>query len=852
MINSNYFKKSLVCSLSLIFLLGFVLSLSAKSIAILTSGGDNSYEVNEWRKNNIDAVETKLKEMGVNDCRQALDKKTFESHIEKASQELNSGDELVLYFNGHGGVEKKTNAYFVFAKADHGSEDRFLSIAEVRKLLAKLKPGVKVYIAVHSCYSGTFIEGLEKDPHVAVAVSSSGEQVAHRYVETQRIISQSGNTLFENTWVNWRNWPDGFAEGLKGENLAEAFQKGAQQGKKDAIEKGQSKKESFLDNPLDFKRGHLEKVENSPEGMKCTLKVGEGNVIVIIPRGETTNILGLSTSELQKCFDIEISGKAEFTRDGLFKPTTVKVIKFSGKFQVVEVPKKKSEIDNKTVLTLKANMVKPDGLKNVTQTIYVDKDDPVWKDLEKYQWYTFDGEVFESKIVGTNLKRVDPDPCSLGGHVESVDRDKKTFKVAIDTPKEFKGSTREAAIKEGENLPLWLQYCLMVDFEGVITKETLKDVTNIRVREETFVGTIKSIDGTGTKFTVLIKEQPNRYTNQIKEVEARPKITVPKNAKPGNKIYFHGKCYGKEVKDAHDINVISQETKTEKKLYYGMNIKPGWTSWGLGDFATSAKTLKYMGKEYPCMETIKTKEISGSASIDIGIYIAYHLGDTKIVGLDLGYRNFPGGTFVQGWSSHIDAMTQKLKLSASEIPVEFFYKQPIKKGLPLLVKLTGGFSFCRARIAYDYNLQYFKNNMINRSPGIENHYSRGNLKDSNLGLHFSLGAEYILNKKMSLTFDAGWVLARFKKLTGALIDQLGNSTQSLLTMENNPFGELLGHRSLADLVGSGARPAVVDLSGIRLSLGFQYSFDIPFFKKITHKKPGSNEIDLENKEPEIK
>ncbi len=840
MINEKYFKRSLACCLSLVLLLGFAVTVSAKSIAILTSGGDRNSTVDEWRNENIQVVEEKLNGMGITDCRKAFDKETFKKHIDDAIAELTCGDTLVLYFNGHGDDDKVS---FVFDRASHTSANRFLSIRDVRNWLSELQPCVKVYIAIHSCYSGFFIKELEKDPHVVVAVSSAGNDVAHKYPERSPLFGD---------YVNWRNWPHGFAAGLGGENLADAFQKGARNGDKYAMATGGNKREPFRDNPQDFKRGHLENVERTGDEMRCTLKVGDWNVTVIIPRGKATNIPGLYTSEFQPCFDIEVSGKATFTEDGFFKPTRVNVIKFKGKFHVVKVSKRLVLIDKKRVYYLRAHMFKPDGLKNSTQTIYVDKDDPVWKDMEVCQWYTFDGEVFEgSNIVGTNLERAEPEPCTLGGHVESVDKENRTFKVAIDTPADLKGNTREAAIKEGEDLPSWLQGCLMVDFEGIITKDTLNDVIDIRVREESFYGIILSIDEARTMFTVRITTDPYRYARETKEVEVRTGKTVPERARPGMGVYFHGKCYGQEVNDAHDIH-CREEEKTEKKLGYGMNIKSGWTSWGPGDFAASQKTLEHMGEYYPCIETVQTKEIGGSVCVDVNIQVAYHLTNSHTAGINLGYRKLPGGTFEQAWSTHTDAVSQKMKLSASEIPLEFFYKMPIKKGLPLFVTLTGGFSFCSARLGYDYNLQYSEITGISRSSSLQNYFSRGNLKDSIVGLNFSLGAEYSLNKKMALSFGAGWALARFKKLTGTLIDRFGNSTESLLTMEDNSIGELLGHRSLADLPGSAARPAIVDLSGMRFSLGFQYLFDIPFLKKKADKKPEANETEVKNKEPEIR
>ncbi len=339
---------------------------AAETIAIGTSGGDANDVVDEWRLDNVRKFCRKVKEAGADECHRAYSKARLEEKVREAVGKLECGDNLVLFFNGHGARSKG----FVFDREAHGSKDRFLKPEELREWLEELAPCAKIYVAWHACYSGRFIAAIADDPRVAVAVSSAGrDQKAHKKPRRSELLGG---------YVNWRNWPDGFVSELgEGESWAEIFQRAAREGKAGAEQTGDGKTRAWKDKPQDFKRGHVEKVEKTVEGHKLTLEVGDGLVQVFVPDGTETNVDDLSAGEIVPCFDVEVSGEALFTEDGLFKPGTVHVTKLGVKFHVLEVDAKRGQVE--------IELVEPQGLRGLVRTV---KPVQLPEGIVYCQWYT--------------------------------------------------------------------------------------------------------------------------------------------------------------------------------------------------------------------------------------------------------------------------------------------------------------------------------------------------------------------------------------------------------------------------------------------------------------------------------
>jgi hypothetical protein len=841
----------------------------AKSIAILTSGGDSYSTVNNWRKKNVGKVGEKFKEMGIDECKEVFNKDDFFRQINEAVKSLKCGDELILFFNGHGskkgyilpekkpGSKKKpkpkksSGLFFIFDRQPHKSADRFLNIKDLRKKLGELKPCVKVYIAFHSCYSGNFIEELEKDSHVVVAVSSAGKnRLSHkrpRCTKTVRKYKYKGKwykeTMFQHDYVNWRNWPDGFMDGLKkGVGLAQAFQLAAKMGKQDAEKTGDKKKKPYKDNPQDFKRGHIEEIKKTRKGLECTLKVGDENIHVILPSAKKTNISGLLTYELKPCFDIEISGKATFTREGEFKPSKVTITKFKGKFHVIEIiDKDKGEI--------KVQLVQPEGLKDATKKVTLD---PVKKDVEVCQWYTFEGKVDGRKIIATKLKKAEPEAYKLGGHVKHVDKDKNEFQVDIYWPKE--SGKKTGKLKKEGTFPKWMQKCILVEFDGVVSGDSIRDVEDICVKEEIFQGKIKKIYRGRKKFKVHINNESHRYYCNIKKVYLKRGWSLPRSYRKGDVIRFKGKCYGKKIRQATIKSIVSrsQRKPRKKRVSFGTGIKTGVSYLALTDFTKSEKSFDYKDK-MPCYKTF-TNDGSGFFTGSAEIYAKYHFNNSHAAGLKIGYQVLPGGTFQQGWTSAYDVLNQKLGLSAQSVPIDVFYQIPFGNSSSLCFNFSGGIDFYRTNIDYNYFSKYFETDhpakilqrgsyrhYIETEQNMESKY-HGDLKKSGLGAHLSMGIEYALKDNLTLTFDLGYLFCKMKNFKGTMVDQDGVKNKMRLIMRENNFGEAIDFQSVSQELGDKVRSAVIDLTGLRFMAGVRYYFDMPFL--YGESKSDEDELDL--------
>ena len=90
------------------------------------------------------------------------------AEIEKAAQELSSGDFLFLTYSGHGGQVPDKNGE---GEADRSDEtwvlyDRELVDDELYALWAKFKPGVRIFVLSDSCHSGTVLRKFDDEKPV--------------------------------------------------------------------------------------------------------------------------------------------------------------------------------------------------------------------------------------------------------------------------------------------------------------------------------------------------------------------------------------------------------------------------------------------------------------------------------------------------------------------------------------------------------------------------------------------------------------------------------------------------------------------------------------------------------------
>jgi len=163
--------KALLISLSLLFflLLGSAtppISVHAgseadspRTVSIGINGGDRWEARDKEQKKQIEGFHEGIKKQDpAAECKTVTTKAGLVENLTElvaGEKKLKCGDQLVLFFAGHGGPES-----FYFAK-----EDESITLQEVLDLLKGLECCVKIHIVFSACYSGSWA-GLNKDVHV--------------------------------------------------------------------------------------------------------------------------------------------------------------------------------------------------------------------------------------------------------------------------------------------------------------------------------------------------------------------------------------------------------------------------------------------------------------------------------------------------------------------------------------------------------------------------------------------------------------------------------------------------------------------------------------------------------------
>jgi hypothetical protein len=94
-----------------------------------------------------------------------------------------------------------------------------------------------------------------------------------------------------------------------------------------------------------------------------------------------------------------------------------------------------------------------------------------------------------------------------------------------------------------------------------------------------------------------------------------------------------------------------------------------------------------------------------------------------------------------------------------------------------------------------------------------------------MGAHVTMGGQYFVgdSRRVAITFGAGYHFARLNNFTGALGDSDGQTTDSLLVMRPEDFGEVIGDYPAAQELPYGYRTAIIDFRGFRAYVGFTLS-----------------------------
>lgn len=532
--------KLIIRTAGIVLMLLTVSMAHATSVAVTTNGGDRDTYIDRWRGRNIDKVCRQLSMLGIRDCKKITTKAALEMAIQELVERLNCGDTLVLYFNGHGSEDRG----FVFDKEGHRSANRYVQPAEILQWLQGLACCVNVYIGWHACYSGRFTEELSADPHVKVAVSSaSPSKPSHRGV-----LRRPGLEDF----VSPLNWADGFADGLQaGGSLIDIFQRAARRAKAKAEETDGNKTDSYEDDPQDFKRGHIESVTRTPTGLSVLLKAGRDTVRVFIPNNGKTGVKGLEREELQYCMNIDVSGEAQFDRNGRFIATNVKVTHLGGKFHVLSVV-------NRAQKKVQVVYTEPAGIKNTIGIVVMD---PLPPDVQFCKWYQFHGAV-NGKIIISNpdsLRAAAPDHYEWKGHIQEVDPATGELVMKLSDPSPLRGNVVRVKPQPGQNIPNNIVACMNISFSGMpdaVDKVTLENPNTIGVPVENIRAHVEGIDPATGDIKVTIMGLPERRDGAV--VTAKPLQGENLDGLEACKtILFQGKVYGDEIRDASSIQIVN-------------------------------------------------------------------------------------------------------------------------------------------------------------------------------------------------------------------------------------------------------------------------------------------------------
>jgi hypothetical protein len=256
------------------------------------------------------------------------------------------------------------------------------------------------------------------------------------------------------------------------------------------------------------------------------------------------------------------------------------------------------------------------------------------------------------------------------------------------------------------------------------------------------------------------------------------------------------------------------KTNIFKSICFGLGFKTGGGLWGLEDFKNSHTYIENLYRD-SSVYTASTSGFGGSFSGQLELFARYIMPNAHELGLGTGFQYLPGGTFRQELTSEESTTTIEYGLSVFSIPVEVFYKVPIKiKKQPLFLTFTGGLDFRKATLNYDYTY-------ISSKGGAENSYLRGKLRDSGFGGHVSAGLEYPLKKNLHLTLDAGYSFGKLDEFKGTVSDEQGAQGEVILGKKGENGGYVIPFY-YSGSVCPHFNPAVVNLGGPAISVGIRY------------------------------
>lgn len=260
------------------------------------------------------------------------------------------------------------------------------------------------------------------------------------------------------------------------------------------------------------------------------------------------------------------------------------------------------------------------------------------------------------------------------------------------------------------------------------------------------------------------------------------------------------------------FSIFGLKAENGRDLKFNFTIAGGYALRSLDDFGISKESYVSFPLEMDYSVFTDGSQSSLFGGIDISL-------EFRNLGLSSGFRYFPGVAIENGMSGAEGSFSTKLDLSTFVIPVELYYKIPVKERF--YIKLGAGIEYYSASADYDYA----------DDMGNSGYFEHGNLKDTGIGGHVTLGTEYYLNarKNCALNFQISYHKVNLDDFKGNLLGSDGSNYQSQLVIERGPFGEFLNTHPISQSLPPGYKPAGINPGGFYLTAGITFTLYQPRF-----------------------
>lgn len=471
----------------------------AKEYGIVISGGDKNSDVEGWRQATADEFAGLLEGRGIPaaNISRPNTKSGVKQAIDNVKPKLECGDNLVIYFNGHG-----TSSGKLCITPPGGGKTEYLSYRELLQWLQNppLPCCCDIHLVIHCCYSGTFVEKvIVAEQHIQTAVSSSDSyRRAHKDVRRQ---PSSGAITFHG-----RDWPTGFNEDLKKVPPNTGWQETLQEAQKSA--KAKMKGKWKKDKPRTWKRfeGHVIAIEYPKEGgpKKVKIKDKDGNVHEVIMRPGSTIKVGdqeIPYCAVKVCSDIKVVVTEDDKGEYIVRHASgsINIADASGHIEGVDRSKG----------TITIHFDEPKALRCKTREVRMKPGTAIPEWMQECKWIKVTEGHMDSSIVIGGATEEDPPELKIVGHVSSVDREAGEITIHIHKPKWLRCRTKKVKLKPGARVPGWAEECKWVEVKG-----TLED---------------GHIEGTGV---VQIPPQRLSYRVHVREVDQQAGTAIVHISEP--------------------------------------------------------------------------------------------------------------------------------------------------------------------------------------------------------------------------------------------------------------------------------------------------------------------------------